>query len=91
MIYKVDPTVGDFAFGEQEQYSTLVAAALDVLGPASKEKLAKYLKKMYGISIWSVNPSRLDELKDALQDLFGETSAALLMRHIYLQISKMEH
>lgn len=85
----MDPTIGDFSFGEQEQGSTFVAVALDVLGPASKERLAKYLKEMYGISIWSVNESRLDELKDALEDLFGENSARLLMRHIYAEITKI--
>jgi hypothetical protein len=61
-----------------------------VLGPISKQRLAKHLKRSYGIDIWSVTPLNLDELKQAIQDIFGASAANMLMKIIYAEISKVE-
>jgi hypothetical protein len=66
-----------------------VESALDVLGPVSKQRLVKHLRDVYGVDIWAVTALDLDELKNAIEDIFGE-SASMLLDLIYAEIGKVE-
>lgn len=76
--------------GAASSDSISIVSALDVLGPVSKQRLAKHLKVAYGIDIWSVTPLNLDEIKHAIKDIFGDSAASLLMKLIYAEIGKVE-
>jgi hypothetical protein len=78
------------SLGIERSGSKSIISALDVLGPVSKQRLVKHLKRAYGVNIWYVTPSSLDELKNALEDVFGESVASELMKLIYVEISKVE-
>jgi hypothetical protein len=47
------------------------------------------LRDVYGVDIWAVTPLDLDELKSAIEDIFGE-SASMLIDLIYAEIGKVE-
>lgn len=67
-----------------------IVSALDVLGPVSKQRLLRHLKVAYGMDIRSVTPLNLDELNHAIEDIFGEAAAKLLMQQIYAEICRLE-
>jgi hypothetical protein len=74
---------------EANSVSQAIESAFDILGPVSKQKLFSRLQTQYGIDIWSITTSNLNEIKTAIVDLFGPEAASLLMKVIYTEIDKI--
>ena len=71
----------------QTNSERLLESAFDILGPVCKQRLAVHLRLECGIEIKEVTSDNLGEIRSAIIKIFGDAAAAILMRHIYSELS----
>lgn len=59
---------------------------LDILGDSSKKALLHYLDSEYGIRVFGAEPISIEELKKALNSMFGQAGCDLLIQNLYKEI-----
>lgn len=81
----IDPSLGTT---ETQSVSQAIQSALEILGPVSKQRLFRHLRDYYNIDIWSATPLDLNELEQAIIDIFGKDVATLLMKIVNAEIDR---
>lgn len=81
----IDPSLGTT---ETKSVSQAIQSALEILGPVSKQRLFRQLRDYYNIDIWSTTPLDLNELEQAITDIFGKDVATLLMKIVNAEIDR---